>query len=82
MSSPILEYIYQNTGVDPAYLLLIVAVLLIILIILTIIVLCKLKKLYRTYDRFMRGKDAESLEDTLLSCISKINIIGHLSSEM
>lgn len=82
MSSPILEYIYQNTGVDPAYLLLIVAVLLIILIILTIIVLCKLKKLYRTYDRFMRGKDAESLEDTLLSCISKTNEVEEVNKKL
>jgi len=71
MSSPILEYIYQNTGIDPAYLLFLLAALVILLIILLIIVLCKLKKVYRAYDRFMRGKDAESLEDTLLTCIRK-----------
>ena len=30
---------------------------------MNIVTLCKLKKLARKYDRFTRGKDAESLED-------------------
>ena len=37
-------------------------VLILILFILAIVTLCKLKKLYRKLDRYMRGKDAESLE--------------------
>lgn len=28
---------------------------------------CRYKKMYRAYDTFMRGKDAESLEDTIVA---------------
>ena len=47
MSSPILEYIYQYTGIDAAYIILALAVLVMILLIVMIVVLCKQKKLYR-----------------------------------
>ena len=77
--SPILEYVYQMTGIDAAYILIGMAVLVLILLILIIIALCKLKKLNRRYDRFMRGKDAESLEDTLLSCIEKNEQIDQMN---
>ena len=79
MSSPILEYIYQSTGIDPAYLIFVLAFLVIVLIILTIVMLCKLKKLYRKYDRFMRGKDAESLEETIVSCIMKTEEVDKMN---
>ena len=79
MNSPILEAIYQSTGIDPAYLLFILTFLVIVLIVITVITLCKLRKLYQRYDRFMRGKDAESLEDTLLSCISKTEEVDKMN---
>ena len=69
--SPILEYVYQMTGIDTAYILIGIGVIELILLILVIIALCKLKKYHRKIDRFMRGKDAESLEETILSCIEK-----------
>ena len=69
--SPMLDYVYQMTGIDAAYILIGMLVLILILFILVIVALCKLKKLHRRYDRFMRGKDAESMEDTILSCIEK-----------
>ncbi|HIT67363.1 MAG TPA: DUF4446 family protein [Candidatus Merdisoma merdipullorum] len=69
--SPILEYVYQMTGIDAAYFLIGIMVIVLILLILVIVALCKLKKLNRKIDRFMRGKDAESMEDTILSCIEK-----------
>lgn len=71
MSSPILEYIYQYTGIDAAYIILALAVLVMILLIVMIVVLCKQKKLYRKYESFMKGKEAESLEEALLSCIER-----------
>lgn len=82
MSSPILEYLYKNTGIDPAYLLLIVVVLVIVLIILSVTTLCKLKKVYRAYDRFMRGKDAESMEDIILSCIEKTKEVEGVNQKL
>lgn len=63
--SPILEYVYQVTGIDTAYILAGMLALILILLILIIVALCKLKKLRRKLDRYMRGKDAESLEETI-----------------
>ena len=40
------------------------AVLLLIMLVLSILMLVKYKRLERKYDRFMRGKDAENLEDS------------------
>ena len=69
--SPILEYVYQMTEIDTAYILIGIGVIELILLILVIVALCKLRKYHRKIDRFMRGKDAESLEETILSCIEK-----------
>lgn len=77
--SPMLEYVYQTTGIDAAYILIGMAAVLLILLILIIVALCKLKKLNRKFDRFMRGKDAESLEDTILSCIEKNEQIDQMN---
>ena len=77
--SPMLEYVYQTTGIDAAYILIGMAAVLLILLILIIVALCKLKKQNRKFDRFMRGKDAESLEDTILSCIEKNEQIDQMN---
>ena len=77
--SPILENVYQYTGIDTAYILIGILVLLLVFMILTIISLCKLKKLHRQLDRFLRGKDAESLEDTILSCIEKTGKVDKMN---
>ena len=77
--SPMLDYVYQMTGIDAAYILIGMAAVLLILLILIIVALCKLKKLNRKFDRFMRGKDAESLEDTILSCIEKNEQIDQMN---
>ena len=82
MSSPILEYMYQNIEIDPAYLIFALTFLVFVFIILTIILLCKLKKMHRSLDRFMRGKDAESLEDTLISCIAKTEEVDKMNQMM
>lgn len=72
MNSPILDYIYQYTGIDSAYFLLALMVLIIILMILAIVLLCKLKKLKKRLNTFMEGKDGESLEETLISYMEKV----------
>ncbi len=82
MNSPILESIYQYTGIDPAYLLFALAFFVVVFMILVIVTLCKLKKVYRAYDKFMRGKDAESLEETILSCIAKADEVKEVNAEI
>ena len=78
--SPILEYVYQVTGIDTAYILSGMLLLLLILLILIIVALCKLKNLRRKLDRYMRGKDAESLEETILSCIEKAEKVDQMKT--
>lgn len=80
--SPMLEYVYQMTGIDTAYFLIGMAVLVLILFILMIITLCKLKKLRRRYERFMMGKDAESMEEIILSCIEKNEMIDQTNHQL
>ncbi|MCI8483362.1 MAG: DUF4446 family protein [Lachnospiraceae bacterium] len=82
MNSPILEYIYQYTGIDPAYYILALAFLIIILIILMIVMLCKSRKLKKRIEAFLEGKDAMSLEETLLSCMEKVQIVDKANREI
>ena len=56
---------------DPAYIIAGLLILVVLLLILTITTMTKVRSLDRQYDYFMRGKDAESMEDTILSCIEK-----------
>lgn len=59
-------------GIDPFYIMLGQAVLTIILLIVVIVCIFKIKILYRSYDYFMRGKDAETLEDIIIDHIHDI----------
>ena len=48
------------------YIVITTTILVLVLLILVIILLVKNRKLDRKYDRFMRGKDAENLEESFL----------------
>lgn len=61
--------ILNSWTIDPAYLILGLGVLTLILLVTTIICMFQIKRLYRKYDIFMRGKDAESLEDIIFAMI-------------
>lgn len=52
-------------GIDIGYILVGIAVLLLILLILLIVLLVKYSKLKKRYDKFMKGKNAASLEDDM-----------------
>ena len=67
--------IMNQMGIDPGYLILGLAVITLILFITLIICLIKMSQLYRRYDLFMRGKDAETLEDLLIKQIEDINLL-------
>lgn len=57
---------------DPAYIIAGLLVLVVLLLILTIITMVRLGRLDRKYDYFMRGRDAETLEDVILDQIEEI----------
>lgn len=65
------EMVY-NLPFDPMYLVFGSCGLSLILLIAFIICMMKMNKLYRRYDRFMRGKDAETLEDTMINIMEQL----------
>lgn len=64
--------ILNNLNIDPWFGIIGLGIITLILLIVTIICVVKMKKLYRRYDIFMRGKDAETLEDTILDMMDEI----------
>lgn len=67
--------IINEWGIDPGYIILGLAIITLILFIAVIICLIRMSQLYRRYDIFMRGKDAETLEDLLINQIEEINLL-------
>lgn len=63
--------ILNQMGFDPAYLILGLSILTLLSLIVAFICMMQYKKLYRRYDMFMRGKDAETLEDTILELMEE-----------
>lgn len=58
--------ILNNLGFDPIYIIISQAILTLILLIAVIVCIVNMRKLYRRYDYFMRGKDAETMEDIIM----------------
>ncbi len=67
--------IINEWGIDPGFIILGLAIITLILFVTVIICLIKMSQLYRRYDIFMRGKDAENLEDLLINQIEDINLL-------
>ena len=57
---------------DPAYIILGLMIRVVLLLILVIVTMAKLRKLDRKYDYFMRGKDAETLEDMIMDELDEL----------
>ncbi len=51
------------------------AVISVISMIIAIVAVCKLKKVTRKYTDFMRGKDAESMEDQILKYFDRVQLV-------
>ncbi len=57
--------------IDPAIVILTLAVFTLLLLVTTIVCILQTNKIYRKYDRFMRGRDAESMEDIIMSIVEE-----------
>lgn len=68
VNSPMLELL----GIDPAIIFGVLFLLIIILLILLIVAMVKIGNANRRLDYFMRGRHAESLEDTMIDLITEI----------
>lgn len=64
--------ILNNLGFDPIYIIIAQAVLTLVLLIAVVVFIIKVRKLYRRYDFFMRGKDAESMEEMIIHQMEEI----------
>jgi hypothetical protein len=64
--------ILNNMPFDAGYLLIGLALLVLILLLLVMTLLTRMKRLERKYDYFMRGKDAETMEDMILDQLADI----------
>lgn len=84
MNSMISIFLTSN-GIDPFYVkagtVALILILFLILLIMQIRLMGKFKKLYRTYDRFMRGKDMESMEETVLAQFERIEALEKSNEE-
>ena len=84
MNSMISIFLTSN-GIDPFYvkagIVALILILFLVLLIMQIRLMGKFKKLYRTYDRFMRGKDMESMEETVLAQFEKIEALEKSNEE-
>ena len=84
MNSMISTFLTSN-GIDPFYvkagIVALILILFLILLIMQIRLMGKFKKLYRTYDRFMRGKDMESMEETVLAQFERIEALEKSNEE-
>lgn len=69
------QSIISDWGIDPGFLILGLAIVTLILFVTVIISLIKMGQLYRRYDIFMRGKDAETLEELIIDQMEAINIL-------
>ncbi len=69
MNSQILDQL----SLDPAVLVFVLAGMVLILAIVDIIMIVRMGKMYRRYDFFMRGKDAETLEDKIARICVQMN---------
>ena len=84
MNSMISIFLTSN-GIDPFYvkagIVALILILFLILLIMQIRLMGKFKKLYRTYDRFMLGKDMESMEETVLAQFERIEALEKSNEE-
>ena len=66
------ESMLNSWPIDPAIVILSLGIITILLLIMVVICVVQTTRLYRKYDLFMRGKDAESLEDIIVDQIADI----------
>ncbi len=64
--------IINQLGFDPIYIIIAQEIITLVLLVVVIVCLLKMRRLYRRYDIFMRGKDAETMEDMIINQMNEI----------
>ena len=73
--------LFDNIGIDPAYIIIILAVLVIVLLVLVIILLVKVNKLNTRYVKFMKGKNGEELEQIIYERFGELDIMQQIATQ-
>ena len=73
--------IFSGIGIDPGIIVIVLAILTLISFIASVICFSQYRKLYRRYDMFMRGKDAETLEDTIMELVDTKRLVDSVVSK-
>ena len=64
--------VLYSMGIDISVLISILLILILILTVIVVVVLIRMEKIYKRYDFFMRGKDAETLEDKIVEIYARM----------
>jgi len=67
--------ILTKLGIDQTMFLDIMVVLVLVLILMIVIILILNARMYRRYDFFMRGKDAETMEDMIVEMFERMQVL-------
>lgn len=73
--------LFDNIGIDPAYIIIILAILVIALLVLVIILLVKVNKLNTRYIKFMKGKNGEELEQIIYERFGELDIMQQIATQ-
>lgn len=73
--------LFDNIGIDPAYIIIILAILVIALLVLVIILLVKVNKLNTRYMKFMKGKNGEELEQIIYERFGELDIMQQIATQ-
>lgn len=80
MTSPLMEAL-GIAGLDIAWLFIVIFLLLIVMVALLILQITKCNKLQKKYDKFMKGKDAKSLEQDIIALFEDNKFIKNESEK-
>ncbi|MBP5154448.1 MAG: DUF4446 family protein [Lachnospiraceae bacterium] len=65
----------EQWGIDPSHFLLAFAAINVILLVVVIILIVQCRRLFKRYDTFMRGRDADTLEDLIAQLCDQVQVL-------
>lgn len=72
---------FNNLGIDIGYIVITLAVLVIALLVTVIILLVKTHKLNDRYEKFMKGKNGEELEQVIYERFAELDIMQQIATQ-
>ncbi len=73
--------IFNNLGIDIGYIIIALMALVIVLLVFVIILLVKVKQMNTRYQKFMKGKNGEELEQVIYERFGELDIMQKIASQ-